>query len=106
MSALDEILNLTDRVEASLDGGDWIEAAALNAQRQELLTRLFAGRAPQDIDPETRDVLRDILARNESAAARVRIERELVASKQSRIHHSAAAVRAYEQAAAPAGRPA
>ena len=49
-------------------------------------------------------MLRDILARNESAAARVRMERELVATKQRRIHRSAAAVRAYEQAAAPAGR--
>lgn len=104
MSALDEILTLTDQVEASLDEGDWIAAAELNAQRQELLTGLFAGQAPQDIDPETREVLRDILARNETAAARVRLERELVATKQSRIHRSAAAVRAYEQASVPAGR--
>lgn len=104
MSALDEILSLTERVEVSLDDGDWIAAAELNAQRQELLTGFFANRAPKDIDPETREVLRDILARNEAAAARVRIERELVATKQRRIHHSTAAVRAYEQAAAPAGR--
>ena len=100
MAALDDILALTDRVETCLDEGDWIAAAELNAQRQELLAGLFAGRNPQDIDPETRDVLRDILARNEAAAARVRMERELVATKQQRIHRSAAALRAYEQAAA------
>lgn len=100
MSTLDDILALTDQVEASLDGGDWIAAAELNEQRQALLTDLFSRCAPQDIDPETREVLREILARNESAAAKVRMERELVALKQRRIHQSAAAVRAYEEAAA------
>ena len=101
---LDEILTLTDQVEVSLDEGDWIAAAELNSQRQALLTGLFANRAPEDMDAETRDVLRDILARNETAAARVRMERELVSTRQRRIHRSAAAVRAYEQAAAHAGR--
>lgn len=103
MTSLDDILDLTDRVEASLDDGDWIAAAQLNAERQELLTALFADRAPGDMDQETRDILRDILARNETAAAKVRLEQELVATKQQRVHHSAAAVLAYEQAAATAG---
>ena len=41
MAALDDILKLTDRVEACLDDGDWAAAAELNAERQTLLTGLF-----------------------------------------------------------------
>jgi len=102
MSGLDQILALTEQVEACLDSGDWAKAAEHNARRQTLLSRLFAGREPGDIAPETREVLRDILARNEAAAARVRMEKELIATRQQRVHRSAAAVEAYEQAAVDA----
>ena len=103
MPVLDQILSLTARVEDCLDEGDWAAAAELNTERQVLLTDLFANREPGDMDDSTREVLKDILARNEAAAARVRMEKELVATKQRRIHTSTAAVDAYRQAAVDAG---
>lgn len=102
MGGLDEILDLTEQVEACLEAGDWSGAAEFNERRQQLLSAMFAERRPGEIDAETREVLRDILARNETAAARVRLEQELVATTQRRIHRSAAAVDAYRRAAVDA----
>lgn len=43
---IDAIIALTDEVQAAIDAGDWVSAAALEARRLEALKALVAATAP------------------------------------------------------------
>ena len=100
MSPLDEILELTDAVEAAIEAGDWPAAGVLNGRRQNLLQELFAGRAPGDLDARTREVRRDVLDRNQATVSRLQGQQRAVASATQRLNQGGAAVRAYARNAA------
>jgi len=104
MSILDEIIALTGEVEAQIEQGDWLAAGELNQRRQQLLTNLLAGRAPGQLDPDTQEVLRDVLARNQATVVRLRSEQQQLAGVSQRMNDGVSAVRAYNlNAGADAG---
>jgi isocitrate dehydrogenase kinase/phosphatase len=48
-TALDALLELTDRVQAAIDAGDWQQANDLESARREQLERLVAEQTATDI---------------------------------------------------------
>jgi hypothetical protein len=45
------VLDLTDRVEAAIDGGDWLRAQELETERRRLLEQLVTEPDAQDLGP-------------------------------------------------------
>lgn len=95
MTTLDKIIDLTVRVEACVDAGDWPEAAALDVQRVEVIGRYLneVGDGPGR-DAAAR-MLRELLARNELAMRKVQVMRELIVEKNAELRASEKALRAY-----------
>ncbi|RMF95828.1 MAG: hypothetical protein D6727_09825 [Gammaproteobacteria bacterium] len=102
MSLLDEILALTDTVEACIEQGDWLAAGEANAQRQALLHSLCSD-GGDSLDERTRVVLREVLDRNRAAEARLLRDRGRIGADASRIGRNRGALRAYRAAAADGG---
>jgi hypothetical protein len=98
MQMLDEILELTASVESAIEEGDWLAAGDFDRRRQELLRTLLGGRNAAELDSDTRDALKQVLARNQASVARLAGERgELIGTRQ-RLRRGAVAVRAYSDA--------
>ncbi|MBL8225772.1 MAG: hypothetical protein JNM50_10600 [Chromatiales bacterium] len=103
MTLLDQILDLTAAIEASVDGGDWAGAASLDTERRALLGDLLATQPGGVVEPAARAVLADLVRRNQATVTRVERERQAVGMALRQLHDSPAAVRAYTRAApAPA----
>lgn len=96
---LDRILDLTAAIEASVDGGDWIAAAALDSERRGLLADLLATQPAGTLEPAARAVLADLARRNQATVERVERERHAVGLTLRQLRDSPAAVRAYTRAA-------
>lgn len=94
-STIDSIIALTERVEASVDSGDWAEAAALDVQRVELIGRYLNEVADGPGRAAAAHMLRELLARNELAMRKVQVMRELIAEKSGELRASERAVKAY-----------
>jgi len=95
---LDEILELTAAVEAAIDGGDWLAAGDFNRRRQELLQALLGERGTAELDAGTREVLTEVLARNNASVARLSEQRGDLAGSQQQLRRGVIAVRAYQDA--------
>jgi isocitrate dehydrogenase kinase/phosphatase len=48
-TALDTLLELTDRVQAAIDAGDWQQASELESERRAQLEKLVAEQTAQDV---------------------------------------------------------
>ena len=48
-TALDGLLDLTDRVQAAIDAGDWLQANELESERRAQLERLVTEQTAMDI---------------------------------------------------------
>lgn len=97
MAGIDEILRLTERVEACIEDGDWVAAGEANARRYQLLEAFFADVPGGDLDPGTRAALTDVLARNRDTVARLQRERGAVEADQQRLNAGRNAVLAYRR---------
>ncbi|NND54978.1 MAG: hypothetical protein HKN56_08425 [Gammaproteobacteria bacterium] len=97
MSTLDDIIDLTVRVEDCVDAGDWTEAAALDVQRVEVIGRYLNEVADGPGQAAAAHMLRELLARNELAMRKVQVMRELILEKSSELKASDKAVKAYVQ---------
>lgn len=96
MTLLEQVLELTARVEQQLDAADWSGAAALEAERQGLLGQLCEGERIRALDQDERQVLRALLARNQRAIDRLERERRGLATLAGALARAPAAVRAYQ----------
>lgn len=105
MSLLDQVLELTARVEQQLDAADWSGAAVLEAERQQLLGQLCAGDRIRALDDDERQVLRALLARNQRAIERLEVERRGMSARAGELARGPAALRAYQDNQAGMGRP-
>lgn len=101
MQALDHILALTEQVEHHVERGEWSEAGALDAERCRLLAELFA-------DPESaadlaayREVLQQLLVRNQQTIQRVNAHKQQLTQESSRWRRASGAVRAYRRNTGP-----
>jgi hypothetical protein len=95
MTTLDKIIDLTVRVEDCVDAGDWVEAAALDVQRVEVIGQYLneVGDGPGQV--AAAQLLHELLARNELAMRKVQVMRELIAEKTTQLRASEAALKAY-----------
>lgn len=95
MTTLDKIIDLTVRVEECVDSGDWVEAAALDVQRVEVIGQYLNEVGDGPGQAAAARMLRELLARNELAMRKVQVMRELIVEKNTRLKASAKALRAY-----------
>ena len=95
MNKLDRILELTDQVEAEVDQGDWLQASRLDAERLRLLSGLLANNGVSKLGEQARQLLRDVLARNQRAVHAVETQRYELASASRRLAEATKAVRKY-----------
>jgi hypothetical protein len=103
VTLLEQILALTATIEARVEAGDWPGAAALDAERRELLTRLLAGQ-PTQLDAGVRRLFEELLARNRATVARAEVQRTEVGDALTTLASAPTAVRAYSLGG-PATRP-
>lgn len=103
MSTLDEIIDLTVRVEDCVDSGDWAEAAALDVQRVEVIGRYLNEVGDGPGQAAAAHMLRELLARNELAMRKVQVMRELIVEKSGQLRASEKALKAYVAHAAGDG---
>ncbi len=95
MTTLDKIIDLTVRVEACVDNGDWNEAAALDVQRVEVIGQYLNEVGDGPGQAAAAHMLRELLARNQLAMRKVEVMRELIAEKAVQRRASEAALKAY-----------
>ena len=98
MAMLDEILELTARVEAAIEEGDWLAAGDFDRRRQELLSALLGEHEAAELDSDTRQTLQQVLARNKASVTRLAEQRRELVGTQQRLRRGAVAVRAYTDA--------
>jgi hypothetical protein len=103
MTALDQILALTDAIEDRVNAGDWAGATGLDAERRHLLHDLFAADPQAARDSRTRAVLEQLRARNDAAVGSLTAARQALAAAARQLTSAPGAVRAYERNTAPAG---
>lgn len=101
MQGLDHIMALTEQVEHHVERGEWAEAGALDAERCRLLADLFA-------DPDSaadlaayREVLQQLLVRNQQTIQRVNAQKQQLSRETSRWRQASGAARAYSRNAGP-----
>ncbi|QOJ30999.1 MAG: flagellar protein FliT [Gammaproteobacteria bacterium] len=97
MHGLDQILLLTEAVEQHVERGEWAEAGALDDERRRLLAGLCGDGAPASGLPACRELLRELLSRNDQTIQRVQAERQRLQADAAR---SGKAMRAYDRNAA------
>ncbi len=95
MATMDKIIDLTVRVEQCVDEGDWVEAAALDVQRVEVIGKYLNEVGDGPGQAAAAHMLRELLARNELAMRKVQVMRELILEKTTELQTSKAALRAY-----------
>jgi hypothetical protein len=95
---LTAILDLTDQVQAAIDGGDWLRARELEGARLEAIARLVAEGAGDTSLPST---LADLYARNQRMLGEVDRERRRLLRESALVTKAQAAVAAYADAPEP-----
>ncbi|MCC5793145.1 MAG: hypothetical protein JJT85_00230 [Chromatiales bacterium] len=95
MSLVEQILDLTARVEACLESGDWGTASALEQERQGLLARYCDGERIRALGEQERNLLRALLERNRSAISRLEQARADLGATASLLTRGQGAIRAY-----------
>ena len=92
---LTAILDLTDQVQAAIDGGDWSRARELDVARREAIARLVVERAA---DPQVREALAELYARNQRMLGDVDRARRGLLRESALLKTGQAAVAAYDDA--------
>lgn len=105
MQAIEEILALTDEVEARVAGGDWAGAGALDARRCALLTALFVDPVSGGTLAAHRSLLQDLLLRNQRTLQQVRLCQEQLTRASSALTRAHGALRAYARGGAADNSP-
>ena len=100
LAQLTAILDLTEQVQAAIDGGDWQRARDLEAARREAIVRLVAERAA---DPQIRDALAELYARNQRMLGDVDRQRRHLLRESALLTTGQAAVAAYGDVNADSG---
>ena len=95
MKTLDRILELTDQVEAEVENGDWLQASRLDRERQELLSQLLANNGVRKLGDQARQLLRDVLARNQHTVHAVETQRYELGAASRRLAEASQAVHRY-----------
>lgn len=95
MKSLDRILELTDQVEAEVENGDWLQAGRLDAERQKLLSELLANNGVSKLGDHARQLLRDVLARNQRTVHAVETQRYELGAASRRLAEASRAVNRY-----------
>jgi len=103
MTALDQIMALTDAIEARVNAGDWAGATDLDAERRQLLCGLFEADPLAARDSRVRPVLEQLQARNQAAVTSLSAARQALAAAARQLQAAPGAVRAYERNTLPAG---
>jgi hypothetical protein len=89
---LTAILELTEQVQAAIDGGDWQRARDLEAARREAIVQLVAERAA---DPQIGDALAELYARNQRMLGDVDRQRRHLLRESALLTTGQTAVAAY-----------
>jgi len=92
---LTAILDLTEQVQAAIDGGDWRLAHDLEAARRDVIVQLVAERAG---DASLPSALADLYARNQRMLADVDRERRRLLRDSALVTKAQTAVAAYTDA--------
>ena len=95
---LTAILDLTEQVQAAIDGGDWQRARELEGARRDALVQLVAERAG---DAGLPTALADLYARNQRMLGDVERERRRLLLESSVVTKAQAAVAAYASTPKP-----
>ena len=89
---LTAILDLTEQVQAAIDGGDWRLARELEGARRDAIVQLVAERAG---DASLRGTLADLYARNQRMLGEVDRQRRRLLRESALVSTGQAAVAAY-----------
>ncbi|HUL82002.1 MAG TPA: hypothetical protein VL131_07665 [Gammaproteobacteria bacterium] len=92
---LTAVLDLTDQVQAAIDGGDWSRARELDVARREAIAQLVVERAA---DPHVGDALTELYARNQRMLGDVDRARRRLLRENALLKTGQAAVAAYDDA--------
>jgi hypothetical protein len=92
---LTAILDLTEQVQAAIDGGDWQRARELEGARRDAIVQLVAERRG---DAQLEDALADLYARNQRMLGDVDRERRRLLRDSALLKTGQAAVAAYGDA--------
>ncbi|MCK6371448.1 MAG: hypothetical protein L6Q83_09025 [Gammaproteobacteria bacterium] len=95
MQALDEIVALTESVERHVERGEWAEAGSLDSERRQRLAELFADADSAADLAAYRDILQELLLRNQQTIQRVAAQRADLSRATAALMHASGAVRAY-----------
>ena len=93
------ILDLTDRVQAAIDAGDWQHACELDVERRVQLERLIAEQGVGEQGSELRTALERLLERNQRLVGEVHHHRRRVFRDAETVKTGRSAVNAYAAAA-------
>jgi hypothetical protein len=89
------ILDLTDRVQEAIDGGDWPRAQELEAERRAAIERLVTEQA---VSAELQAALGDLYARNQRMIGEVHHHRRRLEREALTVRTGRAAIAAYGEA--------
>jgi hypothetical protein len=92
---LTAILDMTEQVQAAIDGGDWQRARDLESARREAIVRLVAERPAV---PRIGDALAELYARNQRMLGDVEQQRRRLLRESALLKTGRAAVAAYGDA--------
>jgi hypothetical protein len=92
---LAEIIDLTERVQAALDAGDWLRAGEIDAERRRRLERLVVERAELATDAIASDALAAVQRRTFEMIGQVHHHRRRVLREASTLRTGQAAVDSY-----------
>jgi hypothetical protein len=95
---LTAILDLTEQVQAAIDGGDWQRARELEGARRDAIAQLVAEGAG---DAGLPNALADLYARNQRMLGDVDRERRRLLRESALVTKAQAAVAAYADAGQP-----
>ena len=95
MTAINELLELTRRVQALAESGDWAGAAELERQRRPLVERFLAERPQADALREAAPVIRQVVEMDRALVARVTEQRRAILGEASTDMTAARVARAY-----------
>jgi hypothetical protein len=96
VTTLDHILELTAAIEARVGDGDWAGATGLDLERRRLLAEMFRVDPGSVPDAGAREVLQQLVARNEQTIARIHERRRTLMQEARQLGEGPTAVRAYE----------
>jgi len=96
---LTAILDLTEQVQAAIDGGDWQRARDLEAERRDAIVQFVAERRG---DAQLGSALADLYARNQRMLGDVGRERRRLLRESALLKTGQTAIAAYDDACADA----